>query len=228
MFSCHQINLCHFVIRWRIPGIYYFIVSLSKCVSLCHQVKACLPTQLHDRHHLVFTFSHVSCDLSKTTPGKTSTKKALSLDSVVGYAWMPLLTNGRWQRLFLFSDLLSFQFLAQHFAPISSSPALEKKSPVFDTSSSFICFNNLVLCRVLVWWDRWETRRIDPHELVRTTCLHSRHQNNRHWSLAVTQQRRIVASYWKDTMWFCHRLFLSGFVVSIHWTLHRLISIDMK
>ena len=24
---------------------------------------------------------------------------------------------------------------------------------------------------------------------------------------AVTQQRRIVASYWKDTMWFCHRLF---------------------
>ena len=44
-----------------------------------------------------------------------------------------------------------------------------------------------------MWWDRWETRRIDPHELVRTTCLHSRHQNNRHWSLAVTQKRRIVA-----------------------------------
>ena len=42
--------------------------------------------------------------------------------------------------------------------------------------------HNAAKCRVLVWWDRWETRRIDPHELVRTTCLHSRHQNNRHWS----------------------------------------------
>ena len=45
------------------------------------------------------------------------------------------------------------------------------------------------------------------HGAKRTTCLNSRHQNSRHWPLAVTQQRSIVASYWKDTMWFCHRLF---------------------
>ena len=39
---------------------------------------------------------------------------------------------------------------------------------------------------VRVWWDKWETRRIDPHELVPTTCLHSRHQHNRPQSFAVT------------------------------------------
>ena len=37
---------------------------------------------------------------------------------------------------------------------------------------------------VRVWWDRW---RIDPHELAPTTCLHSRYQNNRPQSLAVTR-----------------------------------------
>ena len=46
-----------------------------------------------------------------------------------------------------------------------------------------------------------------PHELVPTTCLHSRYQNNRPQSLAVTRQRVIVASYWEDTMCFSHRLF---------------------
>ena len=48
---------------------------------------------------------------------------------------------------------------------------------------------------VRVWWDRWETRSIDPHELVPTTCLHSRYQNNRPQLLAVSRQRVIVASY---------------------------------
>ena len=63
------------------------------------------------------------------------------------------------------------------------------------TVISYININSLVLWRVRVWWDRWETRRIDPRELVPTTCLHSRYQNNRPQSLAVTRQRVIVASY---------------------------------
>ncbi|KAI0241477.1 Dedicator of cytokinesis protein 9 [Lamellibrachia satsuma] len=88
-------------IRGR-PGSSLFTTSATTAVlhhdstpDFIEEVKACLPTQLHDRHHLVFTFSHVSCDLSKTTGVKGSTKKAMNLDAVIGYAWLPLLTNGR-------------------------------------------------------------------------------------------------------------------------------------
>lgn len=84
------------------------------------QFKIELPTQLHEKHHLLFTFYHVSCDSNS----KASTKKreqvemqgkapwlkitlsaqickaliwwhpTLSLLSV-GYAWLPLLKDGR-------------------------------------------------------------------------------------------------------------------------------------
>ena len=76
-------------------------------------------------------------------------------------------------------------------------------------------------CRVPIW-HRVEVGRAeldcvklarvkkDPHELVRTTCLHS---------------RRHIEKIQCDLATDC---FLSGFVVSIHRTLHRIISIDMK
>uniref|UniRef100_A0A8C5I8L6 Dedicator of cytokinesis protein 9 n=1 Tax=Gouania willdenowi TaxID=441366 RepID=A0A8C5I8L6_GOUWI len=50
-----------------------------------------LPTQLHEKHHLFFTFYHVSCDSSS----KASTKKRDLVDTQVGYAWLPLLKDGR-------------------------------------------------------------------------------------------------------------------------------------
>ncbi|TKS67193.1 Dedicator of cytokinesis protein 9 [Collichthys lucidus] len=50
-----------------------------------------LPTQLHDKHHLLFTFYHVSCDSNS----KASTKKRDMVETQVGYAWLPLLKDGR-------------------------------------------------------------------------------------------------------------------------------------
>lgn len=64
---------------------------------LCGQVKVSLPTQLTERHHLFFTFYHVTCDLAKVqSSAKSSNRKSVySFDSIVGYAWFPLLVNGR-------------------------------------------------------------------------------------------------------------------------------------
>ncbi|XP_068124065.1 dedicator of cytokinesis protein 9 isoform X4 [Hyperolius riggenbachi] len=55
------------------------------------EIKIELPTQLHEKHHLLFTFYHVSCD----TTSKGGTKKKDVIESQVGYAWLPLLKDGR-------------------------------------------------------------------------------------------------------------------------------------
>ncbi|XP_064413718.1 dedicator of cytokinesis protein 9 isoform X1 [Latimeria chalumnae] len=55
------------------------------------EIKLELPTQLHEKHHLLFTFYHVSCDNST----KGSTKKKDLIETQVGYAWLPLLKDGR-------------------------------------------------------------------------------------------------------------------------------------
>ncbi|XP_053563795.1 dedicator of cytokinesis protein 9 isoform X2 [Bombina bombina] len=55
------------------------------------EIKIELPTQLHEKHHLLFTFYHVSCDTST----KGGTKKKEVTESQVGYAWLPLLKDGR-------------------------------------------------------------------------------------------------------------------------------------
>uniref|UniRef100_A0A3Q3FTV1 Dedicator of cytokinesis 9 n=1 Tax=Labrus bergylta TaxID=56723 RepID=A0A3Q3FTV1_9LABR len=50
-----------------------------------------LPTQLHEKHHLLFTFYHVSCESNS----KASTKKRDLVETQVGFAWLPLLKDGR-------------------------------------------------------------------------------------------------------------------------------------
>ncbi|KAF7711080.1 dedicator of cytokinesis protein 9 isoform X8 [Silurus meridionalis] len=52
------------------------------------EIKIELPTQLHEKHHLLFTFYHISCDSS-------STKKRDVVEMPVGSAWLPLLKDGR-------------------------------------------------------------------------------------------------------------------------------------
>ncbi|XP_061154329.1 dedicator of cytokinesis protein 9-like isoform X2 [Syngnathus typhle] len=51
------------------------------------EIKIELPTQLHQKHHLLFTFYHVSCDSNK--------KKKDVVETPVGSAWWPLLRDGR-------------------------------------------------------------------------------------------------------------------------------------
>uniref|UniRef100_A0A8D2LWP2 Dedicator of cytokinesis 9 n=1 Tax=Varanus komodoensis TaxID=61221 RepID=A0A8D2LWP2_VARKO len=55
------------------------------------EVKIELPTQLHEKHHLLFTFYHVSCDSSS----KGTTKKKDMIETQVGYSWLQLLKDGR-------------------------------------------------------------------------------------------------------------------------------------
>ncbi|KAJ8338531.1 hypothetical protein SKAU_G00374970 [Synaphobranchus kaupii] len=49
-----------------------------------------LPTQITEKHHLLFTFFHISCDSSSS---KASTKKRDLVETQVGYAWLPLLKD---------------------------------------------------------------------------------------------------------------------------------------
>ncbi|CAN9498341.1 unnamed protein product [Ophioblennius macclurei] len=51
------------------------------------EIKMELPTQLHEKHHLLFTFHHISCD--------SNSKKKDQLEAPVGSAWLPLLRDGR-------------------------------------------------------------------------------------------------------------------------------------
>ncbi|XP_041128639.1 dedicator of cytokinesis protein 9-like isoform X6 [Polyodon spathula] len=55
------------------------------------EIKIELPTQLNEKHHLLFTFYHVACD----STSKGSTKKKEQIETQVGYAWLPLLKDGR-------------------------------------------------------------------------------------------------------------------------------------
>lgn len=50
-----------------------------------------LPTQLHEKHHVLFTFHHISCEQPKSTKRREG-----PVANVVGYAWLPLLNKGRY------------------------------------------------------------------------------------------------------------------------------------
>ncbi|XP_059184263.1 dedicator of cytokinesis protein 9-like isoform X2 [Centropristis striata] len=51
------------------------------------EIKMELPTQLHEKHHLLFSFYHVSCD--------SNSKKKEQVETPVGSSWLPLLKDGR-------------------------------------------------------------------------------------------------------------------------------------
>lgn len=65
----------HLGARWAactcLPWARLLLQNVRKSVLFPLQVKIELPTQLHEKHHLLFTFFHVSCDNS----AKGSTKK---------------------------------------------------------------------------------------------------------------------------------------------------------
>ncbi|XP_063232760.1 dedicator of cytokinesis protein 9 isoform X1 [Bacillus rossius redtenbacheri] len=76
------------------PGGPLFVAQ-AHCTVLHHstsptwyeEVKLRLPIYLHTKHHLLFSFYHVSCEPSK--------KKECSVETCVGYSWLPLLFKGR-------------------------------------------------------------------------------------------------------------------------------------
>uniref|UniRef100_A0A672I4B2 Dedicator of cytokinesis 10 n=1 Tax=Salarias fasciatus TaxID=181472 RepID=A0A672I4B2_SALFA len=76
------------------------VFTTAACSTVLHhsqnpdfydEVKIELPTQLHEKHHLLFSFYHVTCDIN----AKTNAKRKEALETPVGYSWLPLLKEGR-------------------------------------------------------------------------------------------------------------------------------------
>ncbi|XP_056611466.1 dedicator of cytokinesis protein 11 isoform X2 [Triplophysa dalaica] len=67
------------------------VLHHNQCPEFYDEIKIELPVHIHEKHHILFTFYHISCELSS----KTTTKKRDAVETLVGYSWAPLLKDGR-------------------------------------------------------------------------------------------------------------------------------------
>ncbi|XP_074864172.1 dedicator of cytokinesis protein 11 isoform X2 [Carettochelys insculpta] len=70
---------------------YAIVLHHHQSPEFYDEIKIELPIHLHQKHHLLFTFYHVSCEINT----KASMKKQDSIETPVGFAWLPLLKDGR-------------------------------------------------------------------------------------------------------------------------------------
>ncbi|XP_070802098.1 dedicator of cytokinesis protein 10 isoform X1 [Pituophis catenifer annectens] len=68
---------------------YTVVLHHSQNPDFYDEIKIELPTKLHKKHHILFSFYHVTCDIN----AKANTKKKEALETSVGYAWLPLLKD---------------------------------------------------------------------------------------------------------------------------------------
>uniref|UniRef100_A0A5F4WCA0 Dedicator of cytokinesis 10 n=1 Tax=Callithrix jacchus TaxID=9483 RepID=A0A5F4WCA0_CALJA len=68
---------------------YTSVLHHSQNPDFSDEVKIELPTQLHEKHHILFSFYHVTCDIN----AKANAKKKEALETSVGYAWLPLMKH---------------------------------------------------------------------------------------------------------------------------------------
>ncbi|XP_069069591.1 dedicator of cytokinesis protein 10 isoform X2 [Pleurodeles waltl] len=80
------------------PGGPVFITTA--CTTVVHhsqnpdfydEVKIELPTHLHEKHHILFSFYHITCDIN----AKANSKKKEALETPVGYSWLPVIKDGQ-------------------------------------------------------------------------------------------------------------------------------------
>uniref|UniRef100_A0A8D3CFD7 Dedicator of cytokinesis 11 n=1 Tax=Scophthalmus maximus TaxID=52904 RepID=A0A8D3CFD7_SCOMX len=74
---------------------YAAVLHHNQSPEFYDEVKIELPVHVHEKHHILFTFYHISCESSS----KASSKKREGVESLVGYSWTPLLKDGRMQSL---------------------------------------------------------------------------------------------------------------------------------
>ncbi|XP_077331125.1 dedicator of cytokinesis protein 8 isoform X1 [Lithobates pipiens] len=67
--------------------LYTSITYHNKAPDFYEEVKIKLPAKLTEKHHLLFTFYHISCQQ----------KAGTSVETVLGYSWLPILQNERLQ-----------------------------------------------------------------------------------------------------------------------------------
>ncbi|OXB80791.1 UNVERIFIED_CONTAM: hypothetical protein H355_010557 [Colinus virginianus] len=61
--------------------------EIPQCPDFYEEVKIKLPAKLTEKHHLLFTFYHISCQ----------PKQGASIETLIGYSWLPILLNDRLQ-----------------------------------------------------------------------------------------------------------------------------------
>uniref|UniRef100_A0A8B9K2Y7 Dedicator of cytokinesis 8 n=1 Tax=Astyanax mexicanus TaxID=7994 RepID=A0A8B9K2Y7_ASTMX len=65
------------------------IMYLCRSPDFYEEVKIRLPARLTEKHHLLFSFYHISCQQKQNQSG--------SVETLVGYSWLPILNNERLQ-----------------------------------------------------------------------------------------------------------------------------------
>uniref|UniRef100_A0A3B4ZF89 Dedicator of cytokinesis 8 n=1 Tax=Stegastes partitus TaxID=144197 RepID=A0A3B4ZF89_9TELE len=69
--------------------VYTPVTYHNKSPDFYEEVKLALPARLTERHHLLFTFYHISCQQKQNQSG--------SCETLIGYSWLPMLNCDRLQ-----------------------------------------------------------------------------------------------------------------------------------
>ncbi|XP_039210727.1 dedicator of cytokinesis protein 11 isoform X1 [Crotalus tigris] len=69
---------------------YACVLHHNQSPEFYDEIKIQLPIHLHQKHHLLFTFYHISCEINT----KGTVKKQDAVETTVGFAWLPLLKDG--------------------------------------------------------------------------------------------------------------------------------------
>uniref|UniRef100_A0A8C6PNT8 Dedicator of cytokinesis 8 n=1 Tax=Nothobranchius furzeri TaxID=105023 RepID=A0A8C6PNT8_NOTFU len=69
--------------------VYTAVTYHNKSPDFYEEVKVALPARLTDRHHLLFTFYHISCQQKQNLGG--------SCETLIGYSWLPILNRDHLQ-----------------------------------------------------------------------------------------------------------------------------------
>ncbi|XP_030592976.1 dedicator of cytokinesis protein 8 isoform X1 [Archocentrus centrarchus] len=69
--------------------VYTPVTYHNKSPDFYEEVKIALPARLMERHHLLFTFYHISCQQKQNQSG--------SYETLIGYSWLPILNIDRLQ-----------------------------------------------------------------------------------------------------------------------------------
>ncbi|XP_069084743.1 dedicator of cytokinesis protein 8 isoform X1 [Pleurodeles waltl] len=70
-----------------VQEMYTAITYHNRCPDFYEEVKFKLPAKLTEKHHLLFTFYHISCQQ----------KQGTSVETLLGYSWLPIILNDRLQ-----------------------------------------------------------------------------------------------------------------------------------
>ncbi|XP_060539930.1 dedicator of cytokinesis protein 11 isoform X1 [Pantherophis guttatus] len=69
---------------------YACVLHHNQSPEFYDEIKIQLPIHLHQKHHLLFTFYHISCEINT----KGTAKKQDTVETTVGFSWLPLLKDG--------------------------------------------------------------------------------------------------------------------------------------